>query len=286
MSRNKERIGGVQQHDSAPPPQAIQEERGDAFSFIVPTEFVDLPSQGRFYPEGHPLHGEDSIEIKQMTAKEEDILTSETLLKKGVALDRVIQSLIVDKRINAETLLVGDRNAIVIAARTSGYGNVYETEVTCPSCTSQQRYAFDLNLARVFHGKREVEELELTANENGTFDIALPRTRLNVTFKLLTGKDEKSMLKGMQQDRKKKDVERNVTRQLFNTIVSVNDDSSAGTIKYLIENIPSMDARHLRVAYQQVAPNIELEQHFECNECDYEQPMEVPLTADFFWPDR
>jgi len=94
------------------------------------------------------------------------------------------------------------------------------------------------------------------------------------------------MLKGMQQDRKKKDVERNVTRQLFNTIVSVNDDSSAGTIKYLIENIPSMDARRLRVAYQQVAPNIELEQHFECNECDFEQDMEVPLTADFFWPDR
>jgi hypothetical protein len=70
---------------------------------------VDLPSQGRFYAQGHPLHGQDSIEIKQMTAKEEDILTSRTLLKKGVALDKLIESLIVNKAINPSTLLIGDR---------------------------------------------------------------------------------------------------------------------------------------------------------------------------------
>jgi hypothetical protein len=83
LSRNQDRLGGVQQRDASPPPS------GGGLSFVVPTEFVDLPSLGRYYPEGHPLHGEETIEIRQMTAKEEDILTSTTLLKKGIALDKV-----------------------------------------------------------------------------------------------------------------------------------------------------------------------------------------------------
>ena len=101
MSRNKNRTG-AKMPDSTPPPNLTQaqDNTGGGFSFVVPTEFVDLPSQGQFYSEGHPLHGQDSIEIKQMTAKEEDLLTSRTLLKKGVALDRLIQSLIVDKSID------------------------------------------------------------------------------------------------------------------------------------------------------------------------------------------
>jgi hypothetical protein len=122
------------------------------FSFVVPTEFVELPSQGKFYPEGHPLRGARYIEIKQMTAKEEDILTSRTLLKKGVALDRVISNLIVDKRIDPDSLLVGDRNAIIIATRVSGYGNEYTTKVTCPNCATVQEYNFDLNDASIYHG--------------------------------------------------------------------------------------------------------------------------------------
>jgi hypothetical protein len=286
LSRNKERVGGVQQHDSAPPPQTTHEERGDVFSFVVPTEFVDLPSQGRFYSEGHPLHGEDSIEIRHMTAKEEDMLTSRTLLKKGVALDRVIQSIIVDKRINADTLLAGDRNAIVIAARISGYGNVYETQVTCPSCGEQQKYTFDLNLAHVFHGKTDLEELNVTDNQNGTYDAVLPRMGLTVTLKMLTGKDEKSLISGAEQDRKKKAVEKSITRQLSRVIIAVGGDSSPEALKFLIECLPSIDARHLRFVYRQISPNIDLEQHFERSECDFEQDMEVPLTADFFWPDR
>ena len=99
MSRNKDRLGGSQHQDTQPPAQT------GGFSFVVPTEFVELPSQGRFYPQGHPLHGQDSIEIRQMTAKEEDMLTSRSLLKKGVALERVIASLITDKKINPDILM-------------------------------------------------------------------------------------------------------------------------------------------------------------------------------------
>jgi len=283
LSRNKERTG-AQITDTSPPPQVVQDAASEGFSFVVPTEFVELPSKGKYYPEGHPLHNADSIEIKQMTAKEEDILTSKTLLKKGVALDRVIQNIIVDRKINPDSLLVGDRNAIVIACRVSGYGNEYITQVTCPACEEKQRYSFDLNEAEIQHGD-EIEEAGITDNENGTFDVKLPRTGVTVTFKLLNGVDEKALLSGMEKDRKSKTHEKAITRQLVNTVVAVNGDTSANAINYLVLNIPSIDARHIRMAYKLAAPNIDLAQSFVCSSCDHEQDMEVPLTADFFWPD-
>ena len=285
MSRNKGRSGGAQQPDTSPPPQVLQGEPS-GFSFVVPTEFVELPSGGELYPEGHPLHGESTIEIRQMTAKEEDLLTSRTLLKKGVALDRVLANLIVDKRIDGDSLLVGDRNAIIIAMRVSGYGNDYNTKVTCPACNETQEFNFDLNEANIYHGETEKEGWDITDNGNGTFDLVLPKTQVTVTFRLLTGKDEKALFSGMEQDRKRKTYEQTVTRQLVNTVVAVNGDNSPEAINYLINNIPSLDSRHIRLAYRFVAPNVDLTQHFECSECDYAQDMEVPLSADFFWPDR
>lgn len=277
MSRNQDRVGGVQQHDTSPPSQ----QGGGGFSFVVPTEFVELPSQGRFYPPGHPLHGKDSIEIRQMTAKEEDILTSRTLIKKGVALDRVISSVIVDKSIDPDTLLVGDRNAVIIAMRISGYGNKYETKVSCPNCGTSQEYCFDLNHAVVTDGS-EARDLGVKANNDGTFNITLPLTNIDAQFRLLNGRDEKSFINGMQADKKTK-KEKNITRQLASIIVSLNGDDSIQAKQYFIDNVPSLDSRHLRSAYRLAAPNIDLTQHFECSECSHEQDMEVPLSADFFW---
>jgi len=258
----------------------------EGFSFVVPTEFVELPSGGKYYPPEHPLHSQETIEIKQMTAKEEDILTSRSLLKKGVALDRVIQSLIVDKRVNPDTMLVGDRNAIIIAARISGYGPVYETKITCSACSVTQQYAFNLENAQEVN-ESDLDPLNITDNNNGTFNVELPRTKVNVTFKLLRGKDEQGLVSAMQNEKKSKDgLERHMTRQVANIVVGVNGDNSAEACNYLINNIPSMDSRHLRLAYRLAAPNVDLTQLFECGECDFEQDMEVPLSADFFWPDQ
>ena len=277
MSRNQDRLGGVQQHDTSPPPQ----QGGGGFSFVVPTEFVELPSQGRFYPQGHPLHGKDSIELRQMTAKEEDMLTSRTLLKKGIALDRVIASIIVDKSIDPDSLLVGDRNAIIIATRVAGYGHIYETKVACPNCSTIQEYSFNLNHANISDGS-DARDLGVKFNDNGTFNVTLPVTNVDVCFRLLNGRDEKTFLNGMQADKKTKN-EKNITRQIAAIIVSLNEDSSMQAKQYFIDNVPSLDSRHLRLAYRLAAPNIDLTQQFECSECGHEQEMEVPLSADFFW---
>ena len=283
MSRNQDRLGGAQQQDTSPPVQAMNEGTG-GFSFVIPTEFVELPTGGKYYPPGHPLHNQSAIEIKQMTAKEEDMLTSRTLLKKGVALDRVIGSLIVNKAIDPDSLFVGDRNAIIVATRVSGYGNDYTTKVTCPACGTNQEYSFDLNDADIFSGD-ENNPMNVTDNGDSTFNVTLPKTNVIVTFKLLTGVDEKRLVAGVEADKKKR-IDRGITRQLASMIVAVNDDDSIDAIKYLVENIPSSDSRHLRLAYKLTSPNVDLTQHFECGECGHEQDMEVPLNADFFWPDR
>ena len=288
MSRNKDRLGmSTTPESDSLPPQALTQNESQDFSFVIPTEFVELPSGGRFYPQGHPLHGCGSLEIKQMTAKEEDILTSRNLLRKGIALDRVIESVIRDRKVNADDLLVGDKNAIIISTRVSGYGSDYTTQVTCPNCSHPQEYTFDLNDASIYTGDdAAIEALEITNNQNGTFTTTLPRTNVEVTFRLLTGRDEKQMMQQLEMARKKNRPEQTITLQLSRMIVGVAGTSEPKAIKYLIENIPSSDSRHLRNAYKVAAPNVDLTQYFECSECDHAQDMEVPLTADFFWPDR
>ena len=289
MSRNKDRMGtsgaGNYENTETPPQMINQNNNENPFSFIVPTEFVELPSRGLFYPEGHPLHNQSTIEIKQMTAKEEDILTSRALLKQGLAIDRLISSIILNKRVNASELLVGDRNAILIAARVSGYGNTYETNVTCPACSETNKHVFDLNGLQVYNGDG-IDPSEITNNEDGTFNTTLPRSGVEVTFRLLSGRDEKQLLAQAETARKKKGNENSVTRQLKQLVVAVNGDTQHKNIKYVVDNMPSSDARHLRLMYKIATPNIDMSQIFECESCGHEEDMEVPLTADFFWPDR
>jgi hypothetical protein len=127
---------------------------------------------------------------------------------------------------------------------------------------------------------------EATDNGDGTFTTILPQTKIEVVFRLLTGADERALLTQMETARKNRRNENGVTRQLKLIINSVNGDETQKSINYLVENMPSQDARHLRLVFKMAAPNLDMNQHFECNECDYEQELEVPLTADFFWPDR
>tara|TARA_R100000008_G_scaffold16641_1_gene8241 strand:+ start:1178 stop:2032 length:855 start_codon:yes stop_codon:yes gene_type:complete len=284
LSRNQDRLGGGSPQNSSPPNQLAQPQ-AESFSFVVPTEFVELPSKGLYYPEGHPLYNEETIEIKHMTAKEEDMLTSRALLKKGIALERLLASIIVDKRINPNSLLVGDRNAVLIAARISGYGSEYATKISCPQCAATVEHTFYLHELQT----KETESastLGVTSNGDGTFDTVLPKLGAQVTFRLLSGADEKSFMAQIESARKRNRAENTVTTQLSHMIIAVNGDDSSGLITELIQNMPSMDSRHLRLAYRLSTPDIDMSQHFSCNECGYEQEMEVPLTADFFWPDR
>ena len=290
MPRNNEDRLTAPQPDTAPLPQATQEThpQSDPFSFVVPTEFVNLPSLGKFYPPSHPLHNQEHVEVRYMTAKEEDILTSQSLLEKGLALDRLITNLVVDKRVKVDSLLVGDKSAILIAARRSGYGDIYETDITCPLCNNTQHSAYDLGVTHTHRGGAEENELddEATINVRGNFVVTLPANPVAVEFKLLTGKDEVTLIKVAEQRRKKKLVERMVTDQLNLMIVSINEYTDPSLISKFVDSMTLTDTKYLRNIYQKVNPNIQLKEVFVCNECDHSDEIIFPFTTDFFWPQR
>ena len=286
MSRNKDRLGmGPNTPEATSPPVAAVD--SNIFSFVAPTEFVTLPSQGRHYSSEHPLCNQQTVEIKQMTAKEEDILTSLTLLQNGVALERLMESVIVDKNIDPKSLLVGDRNAIVISARVSGYGNSYRTKIICPNCLTEQKHNFDLNDANVRTTTQIIETLppEVTVTDDGKYSVVLPKSNLTVVLKLLTGTDENRLTAEIEQN-KKQNSEKLVTTQLIHMIESVNGNSTREAIDYVAHNIPSADSSFLRKTYKTVVPNVELNLGFQCENCSHTEDMEVPLTAEFFWPEQ
>ena len=196
MRDNEDRLGALQNIDS-PAPQMVQTQptqNSSPLNFASPTEFIELPSKGEFYPEGHPLKNCDKVEIKFMTAKEEDILTSRSLIKKGVAIDRMIESLVVDKRIKSENLLLGDKSALVVAARISGYGPDYTTSVTCPNCAETIKHSFDLEQVKS-HRCEDLQSLNITKTDSGTFLIPLRKTKVVVEVRPLFGKDENHHLR-------------------------------------------------------------------------------------------
>ena len=288
MRNNDERTGAVQQPDSPAPAQA---QKGLNLNFVAPTEFVEIPSRGKFYPQGHPLHGKQTVEIKHMTAREEDILTSQTLLKQGVALDRFLRSVLMDKNIDISSLLVGDKNALIVAARCTGYGEEYTTGITCPACMTQTQETINLNECREYvHGYDQNDAEEALPGVEGptaagTYMITVPMTKAIFEVKLMDGRDEKAFTKRMETRKKKKQGEALLTDQFKTFTVSINGIDIPRQMFAFIDNLPVKDSRFLRTAYNALTPSVNLRHDFECPECTYEQEVEVPITAQFFWPD-
>jgi rubrerythrin len=275
MRNNEKRFGQPSRPEdtSSPAAQASQ------LSYVVPTEFVELPSKGRFYSEDHPLHNQETIEIKFMTAKEEDILSSETLIKKGLVLDRLFKNLIVDQNIDPTSLLVGDRNAIMIAARISGYGAGYTVKMSCPLCQAPVEHTFDLRSSKINEqcfDQKFLEESKASFNqETQNFKLELPVSGVEVELRLLTGKEEVNL---------EDSGDSIITSTLKAFIVSVNGEENQDVVGQFAENIPAADSRHIRKVYSRLIPNIDTTQEFVCKACSYSEDMEVPLSAEFFWP--
>ena len=289
MARNSKRSKlGTGLEDSTPAAAdsvAAALETG-GLNFATPTEFVDLPSKGQYYPENHPLHGQESIEIKYMTAKEEDILSSKTLIKQGVAIDRLLKSVIVDNRVSPETLISGDRNAVLVATRITGYGSEYETRVTCPSCLTSVDHSFDLADVAVKTSEDVENDDSYDITENGTIVTVTPMTNITVEMKMMTGKDESYLSRLIESKRKKKLPETTLTDTLKILVTSLNGETSKDLINKFIKVIPARDSRFLRSVYEKASPNVDMTQDFECSNCGYVTDLEVPFTTDFFWPKR
>lgn len=241
--------------------------------FSLPTEMVELPSKGLLYSKDSPLSS-GKIEMKYMTAKEEDILTNINFIKNGTVIDKLLQSLIITP-IDYNELLVGDKNAIMVAARILAYGKDYQIEYR------GEPISIDLSALE----NKEIDETNYTKGKN-EFTFQLPNTDNVVTFKVLTHGDEKLIdqeVKGLQ--RIHKDNLAEVTTRLKRMITSVNGLSDTKDIREFIDKyLLSKDARALREEYSKVSPDVDLKFIYTDENGD-EEVADLPIGISFFWPD-
>tara|TARA_R100000664_G_C2750370_1_gene137665 strand:+ start:14 stop:763 length:750 start_codon:yes stop_codon:yes gene_type:complete len=240
-----------------------------------PTEVIDLPSGGKVYPKDSPL-AEGKLELKYMTAKEEDILMSENLIKKGVVIDKLLDSLIVTKGVTSDDLLVGDKNAVLVAARILAYGPEYTVEVTNPNNIEQKvEHTFDLTNCPF---KESVKDVDYSDN---CFEFETPVGKNKIKFKLITGKEEKIIEKELEQS-SKYGYNTSISTRLRHTIIEVDGDDKPETITAFSQNVLARDSAALRNHIQEISPDIDLTSEIEIG--GESVSVSIPLTVEFLWP--
>ena len=237
-----------------------------------PTEVVDLPSKGKLYPPDSPL-ASGTIEMKYMTAKEEDILTNQNYIEKGIVIDKLLQALIVDKTIDYNQILIGDKNALLIAARILGYGKDYEFEY------AGAKENIDLSLLENKDLHPDVEK----ATEN-SFNFTLPATGKVITFKLLSHGDEQKIdqeVKGLKKINKESSAE--LSTRLKHMILAVNGDSERKNVRSFVDNeFLARDSRAFRNYLRDFQPDVDMTFYPENGP---DGGVDVPIGVNFLWPD-
>lgn len=248
-----------------------------------PIEVVELPSNGYFYPEAHPLSS-GKIQIYQVTARHEDILSNTNLLKKGTVLDEFLKALIATPNVAISDLLIGDKNALFIAARKSAYGEIYNTKVKCPECGVESNVDIDLNKLVA----KNIEYVGATRGEN-KLTFKLPNSGKTVVVSLLTHKDEADIdaeLKALAKFGGANNTNApEITTRLKYTIRSIDGDADRLRIKNFVDNqLTAKDSLALRRFVRENTPDMDMNFDFTCPACGHQTKMTVPLGANFFWP--
>ena len=238
--------------------------------FTLPTETIELPSKGLLYPKDSES-AKGTIEMKYMTAREEDILTNQSYIKNGTVLDKLLKSLIISK-IDYSQLLIGDKNAIMVAARILGYGANYKFTY------EEEEHTIDLSKLE----NKEIDK-ELFKSKINEFDFTLPHSGNKITFKLLTHKDEqdsKRELDGLKKINKNASPE--LTTRLKHIIQSINGETDKKDIRDFVDNyLLARDSRALREYINEIQPDVDLTFFPEGNEVG----VSIPIGVNFFWPD-
>jgi hypothetical protein len=235
-----------------------------------PTETVELPSKGVVYPPDHPLRS-GKVEMKYMTAKEEDILTNQNYIKKGIVLDKLLESLTMGK-FDIKELITGDKNALLISSRILGYGKDYTFSY------DGTEYTVDLTKLE----NKPFDETKVTPR--GTFTFTLPATGTKVEFKLLNDKDNETIDQENESMKKfNKDSSSEVTIRLKHQIVSVEGDNDKNSIRMFVEQMLAQDSRALRKYIKDMSPDVNLSTNVKID--GVEESIDIPISLSFFWPD-
>jgi len=249
--------------------------------FSVPRDFVMLPSKGRIYPPDSPLHNLEEIEVRHLTAADEDILTSRALLRTGKAIDTMLSNVLMNKSVNVSDFISGDKNAILTFLRITGYGPEYDVEIDCPGCNESIKHQFDLTKLTM----RFLDVDPMGAGEN-RFEFVLP-SGVHIEFKLLNSAEDQQI--SDEQDKLKRTtnspLEKNITTKYKHQIISVNDKDDQTFINNFVDTMNLRDSRAFRTYLEEVEPDVDMKQDFKCRMCGHSEEVEIPVTVGFFWPE-
>jgi len=245
-----------------------------------PTEVLSLPSQGLLYPEDSALRS-GTIDVKYMTAKEEDILTSTNLINQGVVITKLLESVIANQKVKLNDMLIGDKNALMVGTRVLGYGKDYEIMLTDPDTNERVEYTVDLTTLK--H-----KEIDTSLFKNGNkFEFELPNSKRVIGFKLLTQKDEneiEKILKGYEKAEELTGISYSLTTRLKYQIHSVDENKEQTIIDNFVDNeFLALDTRAFRKHLDKIIPDIELKFDYTSQTGNL-HTLDVPLGIDFFWP--
>lgn len=250
--------------------------------FDIPFEVVKLPSKGLIYTEDHPLANEEEVQIKPMGATEESILFTKAYAKRGTTTSMLIKSCLVNKLIDPTTLLLGDKTAILLAIRISGFGSEYKVSTVCPACKESFVHTFDLRKCTL----KYLEEKPVKENTN-LFEYVLPVSKAKVEFSLLTDGDDLEISK-TEQNRKKllnQEIDTRTTEELIRMIKSVNGKKDPEYIgKFVSRVMKPLDIRSLKKHANDTMPDIDWEQEVTCKHCGETDLHKILLTSEFFFP--
>jgi len=250
------------------------------FGWEIPVELVPIPSKGLIYNPESSLYKKESLKIKAMTAREEDILSSAALIKEGTVLDHLIDSCVMED-LDMKDMIMGDRNALMLAIRITGYGPDYPVRSTCDKCGTQNK--FNVDLTSIAIKRLSIEPIEIGRN---LFAYTLPVTKKKILFKFPTLKDERdrSIREKTLKSHIQSLVESNVTGNLELAIQQIDDITDRNKIKHFIMNMPAYDSRSLRKFVRDSEPGMDMTCSFKCSNCNHENSAGIPVTSEFFWP--
>lgn len=284
MSENDNRelrnsIFSAQQAGNGVPVVSREEYAKRELGIEIPIDAVPLPSGGKVYGADHPLHNASQMEYRAMTARDEDILMSRALIKKGTVISELIKACLINPAIDVGSLLIGDRNALMIAVRISGYGKEYSANWNCTSCEFKNDINFDLT-------ELPIKSLNLEPAYPGEnlFKFRLPVSGKTVGFKFLTGKEEEEIAQQMEMRKKKGIVAENfVTTRLLNSIVEIDGNRERGLVSKLVNYMPAKDSLELRKFMEEHEPGVHMNVTFNCRSCDHTEEGVLPMGSTFFW---
>lgn len=246
---------------------------------LFPSETINLPSKGWFYPVGHVLSS-GTLDLKPMTTKEEDILTSKNLIQKGIVLDKLLSSLIVNRSINPNEFLSCDRNAAFIAIRRMAYGDSYKVNLTCPKCGIDNSLDIDL-------GKMDNKEFDFENHPKGEnrFEFILPVSKKTIYFKMLTKQDEDNVDNELKSLSKiSGGVSSEISTRLKTIIIEVDGNIEKPFIRKFVDQMRAGDSLALRNHVRTSMPDVDMSFDFTCNSCGLERKEDIPIGVNFFWP--